>query len=311
LILPKLPEGLVVKPSLVWLAENRRKEQRLEVTYLTEGLSWEAQYVGVLDEEDLKMDLSGWVSLDNRSGATFRNASVKLVAGTIHRVRPPRPRGIPTSEAIRVAGRPRVEERSFFEYHLYTLPGSTTVRDREKKQVAFLEASGVPVEKLYVYRIPRFFRTTEKKPDHVQVQIRFENREASGLGIPIPRGLVRVYKRDPDGALQFVGEDRVEHTPKDEPVWLAVGEAFDVVARPTEVDRKKRDRSFEAAYRVDLANHKNENVTVQVLVDLWGDWKILESTHRYHKDSARQVRFEVPVAADGKATLDYRVRVKW
>ena len=315
----EVPEDLIAKPSLVWLLGNEwEDEQEIEISYLTNDMRWHADYVSVINPDDTELDLTGWVTLKNHSGTTFPNAALKLIAGDVRRVEPERK--VRTMAGLgfaneRMPSAPQFEEKAFFEYHLYTLGRRTTLANMETKQMTLLEGKGVPAQKKYIVESPPWARQATargvEKRD-VQVKIEFENKKENNLGIALPAGRVRVYKADTDGSLQLVGEDRVDHTPKDEKVRLLLGNAFDIVAERSQTDyRKISSNKAEFAYRVTLRNHKEEPVTINVMEHVWGDWKMLEESHDHTKRDASTIEFQVPVDADGEATLTYRVRVKW
>ncbi len=317
-VLPSLPEGLISKPSLVWLLENERAAHAVEASYLTEGIGWKADYVAVLTNDDTRMDLSGWVTIDNRSGATYKDASLKLVAGDVHRVQRPRVmKRIPETAYVTGARREEIfEEEAFFEYHLYTLQRPTTIKDNQTKQLSLFSATDVAVEKSYVYspKISYFFSAMRapERGKKVGVFISVENKKESHLGIPLPKGIVRVYKKDRAGDLQFVGEDWIDHTPEDEKVRVKMGEAFDLVAERTQTSFEiiKTGHIFESSFKISIRNHKKEDVVVSVIEQLQGDWKIVENSHDYVKESSHRVRFDVPVPGKDGVDLTYTVRIK-
>jgi len=317
-VLPSLPKGLISEPSLVWLLDNGRKDHTVEASYLTNGISWKADYVAVLAQDDKKVDLSGWVTIDNRSGTTYENATLKLVAGDVNRVQPERPRErMIVAESMSAAGRPSFEEESFFEYHLYTLGRKTTVKDNQTKQIGLLEASEIEVEKSFVYAAKgRYFVSQMRGPDKstkVGVYVSFDNTKKNNLGMPLPKGTVRMYKKDSDGALQFVGEDRVDHTPEDETIRLRMGNAFDIVAERVQMDYKvlASGHLYESAYKVTIRNHKEEDVVVQVVEQLMGDWEITAKSHAFEKESSHRIRFDIPVERKSSTELTYTVRIKY
>ncbi len=301
---PKLPEGLIVVPTLEWLLSSDVSGKRdVEVSYLTGNINWHAEYVALLDATDTKLQLSGWVSLDNKSGKTYRDAKLKLVAGDINRVQPPQ---VGYAKSMRMdlasvgAG---FEEKSFFEYHMYTLGRQSTIANNETKQVSLFEPVSTPIKKLYRYTI------ADGSKD-VSVVVTFKNSEANGMGMPLPAGKIRLTKLDTDGSEEFLGEDQIDHTPKDEEVELKVGNAFDVVGETTTIDSKRiSDRVNELTIETKLRNHKKEDISASALYNAWGDWQVLESNFPYVKKSARQVEFTVPVAKDGEAVLRFRVRL--
>jgi hypothetical protein len=319
-VFPALPDNLVVRPTLVWLVRSLRPEpQRVEASYLTGDITWKADYVLVLNAADDRADLSGWVTIDNRSGATYPDAALKLVAGDVHRARgrdEPR-RAMELAAAKADGGREATfTTEGFFEYHLYTLDGRTTVRDSQTKQIALLSAAGVPVAKRLVFRgVPDHFRTAHGQPlaaQKVSVLMEVTNGSAQGLGMALPKGRVRVYKADRSGSQQFVGEDWIDHTPRDERVRIKMGEAFDVVAERTQKDwRKLGGGLYEVEWEVVLRNHKTEDVSVTVLEPVPGDWEVLRASHAAEKPEAHTLRFQVPVPRGGESRLAYRVRLRF
>jgi hypothetical protein len=315
-VLPALPEGLISKPSLVWLLENNRKNHTVEASYLTSGIGWKADYVAVLAKDDDKLDLSGWVTINNTSGTTYENATLKLVAGDVNRVQPRQMADRPEAMYVRGAAKAQeFEEESFFEYHLYTLGRETTVGNNQTKQVSLLGAEDVNVKKTYVYASnPRYYFSQIQGPmsdTKVGVYVSLENSEVNHMGMPLPKGTVRLYKKDSSGALQFIGEDLIDHTPKDEKIRLKMGDAFDIVAERIQTDYKvlSSGHLYESAYKVTIRNHKEEDVVVSVVERLYGDWEVLQSSHSFEKESQSTIRFDIPVKRDQAAELTYTVRV--
>ena len=315
ILLPRIPENLIPNPTLVWILDNRLSNpQKVEATYLTSGINWKADYVAVLNKSDTLTDLTGWVTIDNKSGATYQNALLKLVAGEIHRVQPEirMERMAPRVAAKEAA--PQFKEEAFFEYHLYTLDRRTTIKDNETKQMTLFDANQVPVKKLFIFSgVPQYYyyRYEQGSKQNVGVFLEVINAKRDNLGIPLPKGIVRVYKEDPDGSLQFVGEDQINHTPKDEKFKLKIGEAFDVVGERVQTDYKRlANNLFEVAFEVSLRNHKNEDIKVYVEEPIPGDWEMLSNSHPFEKVSAHLVRFEVPVAKNQEVKVKYRIRFK-
>jgi hypothetical protein len=318
ILLSRIPENLIPQPTLVWMLENRiSKPQNLEASYLTSGINWKADYVAVLNKSDTFTDLTGWVTIDNRSGATYQDALLKLVAGDIHRVQPELQMDFARGKiAAREAASPQFKEESFFEYHLYTLDRRTTIKDNQTKQMTLLDANQVPIKKLFIFSgFPQYYyyqMNQESQKQKVGVFLELENTKKNNLGIPLPKGTVRVYKEDKDGNLQFIGEDRIDHTPKDEKFKTKIGEAFDVVGERVQTDYKHLGRNlFEVACEVSLRNHKNEDIQVLVEEPIPGDWEMLSNTHPYEKLSAHLIRFEVPVATDKEVKVKYRIRFRY
>jgi hypothetical protein len=321
MVLPALPENLVSKPTLVWLLRNQAvAPQRIEASYLTSGITWKADYVLVLNPGDTRTDLTGWVTIDNKSGATYANAALKLVAGDLNRARDPRRDGRLMEMAAK-ASSPADASRDFkaegfFEYHLYTLDGRTTIKDNQTKQLTLMAASEIPVQKHFIYwGAQDYYRNQYGVPisnQKVGVYLEIKNAKEHRLGVPLPRGKVRVYKADTAGSQQLIGEDWIEHTPKDERVKLKLGEAFDVVGDRKQTDWKKiASHLWEVEWEVSLRNHKKEPVTVQVIEPVPGDWQVLHATHKANKVEAHTLRFDVPIAREGATTLTYRVRVRY
>jgi hypothetical protein len=303
--LPDLSEGLVTRPTLEWLLSSSRAGTRaVEVDYLTGGISWHAEYVGVSDANDRQVDLSGWVSIDNRSGATYPDAELKVVAGDVRRVQPAVPTFARADMRLEEAAGMKAgfEEEAFFEYHLYTLPRKTTVGDRQVKQITLFPPAVARVQKVFRYDGAR-------DPKNVRITLELKNDEASGLGMPLPAGTVRLYKRDSGGSLQFIGEDRIDHTPRDEEVKLYIGNAFDVVGERRVVEsRRVSDRVREETVEVLVRNHKKDAATVVIVEHLGGDWRILESTHEYQKKDAYTVEIPVTAKPDEEVKVTFTVR---
>jgi hypothetical protein len=320
LVLPSLPDNLVANPTLVWLLRNQTAPvQKVEASYLTGGITWKADYVMVVNDSDTKSDLTGWVTIDNKSGATYGNAALKLVAGDVNRARDGRREGrlmelAAKAASAREASRDFAEE-GFFEYHLYTLDGRTTIKNQQTKQLALLNAADVPVTKhLVFYGAQDYYRTQYGMPmsnQKVSVLLELQNGKAQRLGVPLPKGKVRVYKADAGGSQQFIGEDWIDHTPADERVRIKLGEAFDVVGERTQKEwRKLGPGLWEVEWEIALRNHKKQDQTVTVIEPVPGDWQVLHSTHAYEKPEAHTLRFAVPVPKEGAAKLVYRVRIR-
>jgi hypothetical protein len=317
-LFPNVPDNLVAKPTLVMLLASAVEKQRIEVTYLTANLSWRADYVLVLDAEDQKGDLTGWVTLTNGSGTTYRSAELKLVAGDVQRVvQEEAPmKAMAPGAAPMPSAPPQFRQESLFEYHLYTLARPTDLLDKETKQVTLLEAHDVKVKKKLVFKAEEYwFRARQPelpKNQKVSVFVEFENRERDRLGMPMPKGTVRVYKADSSGAQQFVGEDSIDHTPRDEKVEIKLGEAFDVVADRKQTDWKVLgDCTSESAWEIELRNHKDKSERIEVLEPVSGDWQVLHASHQAVKEDAHSFRFDVNVPARGATKITYRVRTRW
>ena len=311
-VLPEIPENLIAKPSLIWLLDNRGTDQEIEVTYLTNGMGWKADYVLTLAKDEAHVDIEAWVTLHNNSGAPYVNTRVKLVAGDVNVVRAQRAgRG----GGVRAMAAVSVVEESFGEYHLYTLPRRTTVKENQSKQVSLFKATGVRVFKEYELRGGGIFHQPVIDMSHsakVRVYLRMKNAEDNSLGVPLPAGIMRVYQEDSEGMLQFAGEDRIDHTPTDETVRLYLGSAFDIVGERTQTDFQRiSNKVIESSHEVKIRNHKETAVTVDVVEPLGGDWEILDFSHPFTKKDAQTALFTLTVAPDAEVVLTYRVRVRY
>jgi hypothetical protein len=316
---PEVPANLYDRPTLLMSLENSgARKQQIEASYLANNLSWNADYVLTVARDDKAADLDGWVTVVNNSGTAFHNARLQLVAGELNRV--------PTESRIRamdmIAAAPakakeQFQQEAFSEYHLYSLGRKTSVEDKETKQISLLQGSGVPVNKIFVVNGQNYYYHNQQAPgaplkDPVMVYYKFRNEEKNGLGIPLPAGNIRVYQKDSKGGILFAGEDRIDHTPKDEDVSIHIGNAFDVVAEHKQTDYKRIDtHTWEMEFEVTLRNHKDTAVTVQVNEPIGGDWEMLSSTYKFTKTAAFAAQFNVPVAKDGTSVLQYRIRAKW
>jgi len=325
IIYPDVPANLRDRPTLVMALDNNGAQQQdVELSYLTGGLSWKADYVVELNAADDKLDISGWVTLGNTSGTTYRNAKLQLVAGDVNQV----------TQRIEVAGsaikmdapkammaKRAMAEESLFEYHLYTLDRPTTIAENQTKQVTLLSASGVPARKELLLAGSDYYYQSSYgdlgQKMKIGVFVEFDNKEASQLGMPLPKGVVRVYKKDSAGNAQFIGEDSVDHTPKNEKVRLKLGEAFDVTADKKQTDFKKLAGTgkynyvFESAYELVLKNAKKEAVVVTVQEPMPGDWQVLNSSHPYTKSASNTAVWKISVPAEGNTKLTYRSLVRY
>ncbi len=329
--LPELPEGLLTRPTLDWkIFSNKPGQHDCQIMYMTGGMNWNADYTLVIPEKDSKViDLNGWVTINNTSGKTYPEAKIKLIAGDVHRAetrgRAVLGRAMGGAYAKSEAA-PQVTERELFEYHLYELGHRTSLLDNQTKQVEFITANDVPAEKFFVYDgvgpgIPWYTGNrdaqdygipTNKK---VQVYVEFMNKEANNLGKPLPAGKIRLFQKDEGQDFEFIGEDMIDHTPKDERVRLRVGNAFDIVGERRQTEFKKPSICVaEEAFEIKVRNHKKEPVEVRVVEHLyrWSEWKILESSEKYEKLDAKTIEFRVTVPPGEEGiTITYRVRYNW
>ena len=319
IVFPGVPENLISKPTLVWLLKNNLSSaQKVEASYLTNGINWRSDYVLTLNEKDNMADISGWVTIDNKSGTTYKNAKLKLVAGDVNKVENEyeyKDKMLRFAEAA-AKPKPQFKEDEFFEYHIYTLQRPSTIKDNQTKQISLLTAGDIPVKKELIFYGARYYYRSQygeaMSNQKVGVFVEIENKETNNLGMPLPKGVVRVYKHDKEGSLQFVGEDSIDHTPKDEKIRIRLGDAFDVVGSRKQTDWKKiAFDTYEASFEISLRNHKKEDVKVKVIEPIPGDWKMLSSSHEYTKTEAFTAEFNVHVPKDKETKLTYRVRMRF
>lgn len=314
--LTELPQDLLARPTLVWLLDNQHQgKQKIETSYLTNGMSWHADYVAILDKDDSEIDLTAWVTLENRSGASYRNAVLKVVAGDVKRVYLAR---APVAQELQFnAARvdpSRMKEESFFEYHLYSLERRTDLANNETKQISLLSRDNVSVSKRLsiesVSQVYGFDRSEIKS--NAKVTLRLENSEENGLGLALPGGRVRVYKADSSGALQLIGEERIKHTARDEQIDLTMGQSFDVVAERKQTSfRKRGERESEVSYAIEIRNHKDIMQEVTLIEHISGDWIITEESQQHRKVDSGTIEYQVSVPARGASNVNYTARVNW
>ncbi len=325
IVYDQVPDNLRDRPTLSILANsNVSKEQTLELSYLSGGLSWKADYVAKLDKDEKYLDLNGWVTLNNQSGASYHKAKLQLVAGDVNRIHQPvnrQHRDVRMMKSMAADSMVEMSEESLFEYHLYTLGHKTDVLQNQTKQVALLSASRVPVNKEFMlqgnqqYYYNKYSVIADKLK--VGVFVEFENEKKNDLGIALPKGIVRVYKDDSSGNTQFIGEDRIDHTPKNETIRLKLGDAFDVTAKKKQTTYKKESafgkysHAASSSYEIEIHNAKDEDVVVKVLEPVPGDWKMIESSLEHKKVNANTAQWLVKVPAEKRVTLSYKVLVRY
>jgi hypothetical protein len=300
--MPELPAGFYTRPTLVWLFNSRYSgKEKCQVSYLTGNLGWHAEYVALVNPTDDRLSLSGWVSIDNRSGATYPQAKLKLVAGELQRAQPKV--GVLVRDGmLRAAEAAPFEEKAFFEYHLYTLAFPTTLANNQIKQVSLFDPAETAVKKNFIY-------DPDRDATKASVVLEFKNSKEAGLGMALPAGVVRIMKRDTDGGIELIGEDNLAHTPKDERVELTVGKAFDIVCEQAQKDRRQiSNKVWEEDWEISVRNHKAEPVTVRVIKHFWGFWDVRASSHTFTKKDASTVWFEIPVDKDKETKLTLTVR---
>jgi hypothetical protein len=317
---PEVPANLYDRPTLLMSLENSGpRKQQIEASYLAGNLSWNSDYVLTVARDDKAADLDGWVTLANNSGTAFHNARLQLVAGDLNRLPVNARRDMMEMSVMAKSApaAPQFQQENFSEYHLYTLGRRTSVEDKETKQISLLAGTGVPVQKIFVVNGQNFYYHNAQNPgqpqkDPVLVYYKFKNEEKAGLGMPLPAGNVRVYQKDSRGGILFVGEDRIDHTPKDENVTIHIGNAFDVIAERKQTDYKRIDNhTWEMEFEITLRNHKDTPITVEANEPIGGDWEMLNSSYKYTKTAAFAARFQVPVEKNGTSVLRYRIRAHW
>lgn len=325
IIYDEVPENLRDRPTLVISLNNgTHRKQDLQLSYLTGGLGWKADYVAELSPNDDFLDLAGWVTLTNQSGTTYKNAKLQLVAGDVNQVRHEmrlRRNELMMAKSVAEDSAQEMVEEGLFEYHLYTLQRPTTIKNNQTKQVSLLSATKIPVKKEFLLKgFDYYYRSSYGDIGQklkVGVFVEFENKETSNLGMPLPKGVVRVYKNDKSGNAQFVGEDRIDHTPKNEKVKLKLGDAFDITADKKQTNFKKAtaigkyNYAYTASFEVILKNAKDEPVEVVVREPIPGDWKMKRESHSHKKVAAGTAEWKIKVPAEDEAKLTYEVLVRY
>lgn len=320
LVFSAVPANLRTQPTLVVkLNSEKAGDTPVVLSYLTHGLSWAADYVAQLSPDEKTIDLNGWVTLTNQSGIAYNNAKLQLVAGKVNQVQPPMPMAPLAAQADFAAAPRKMQEQAAFEYHLYSLDRPTTIQQNQTKQVSLLTAASIPVQKTYLFdnltqNYGGYLDRSAADPQRVNASIRmkFDNDEASKLGIPLPEGTIRVYKAETGGDAIFIGEDHIDHTPKNEHVDLTLGEAFDVTARARQVSFDKvSDHVYESSYEIELKNAKAEAITATIRETMPGSWQVLQESNKHDQLNAATAQWQVPVPANGSSKLSYKVRITY
>ncbi len=335
-LFPALGDDTILKPTLSWQLESDRPGKfDAELSYVTGGMRWEADYNLVAPEKGDVVDLVGWVTIDNQSGKVFENARIKLMAGDVSKLQPEEMYAMNSrmrAELSSKAMAPPVTEKTFDEYHLYTLQRPTTLHDRETKQVEFVRAAGVKFDRLYIYDgafiDPNRYRGwnyenirqdqnygTQSNPK-VWVMQEFKNSEANKLGLPLPKGRLRFYRRDDDGQLEFTGENVIDHTPKDETIRVYTGNSFDLTGERKRVTYSldpARNQWVDESFEIKVRNHKKEAVEVRVVEHLyrWTNWQVRIPSHKYIKTDSQTVEFRVTIPPDGEQVITYTAHYSW
>jgi len=318
IVFDSVPKNLRARPTLVvTLNAPEAKKGDFELTYLTRGLSWRADYVALLSDKEDRLDLNGWVTLNNKSGTTFKNAKLQLVAGDVNVVRNRISRVMAMARKSRAAEDRAMRREALSDFHLYTLQRPTTLKNNQQKQVALMRANGVMVAKSYrLDGASYYFRRQWSGPlsTKAAVWFTFENSKKANLGLPLPRGVIRVYKKDSSGKAMFIGEARIDHTAENETVRLRTGKAFDVSGTRVQTDFKRDSfdrRIYETAWRHTLRNARSEAVWVTVTEPIGGQWQIISQSHPHKKVNAFRASWRIKVPAKGKTVLTWRVRVRY
>lgn len=307
--LSKLPEDLKLKPTLIWLVESETEgNSQIEISYQTGGISWNADYVLVTNEKDTYADITGWVTINNNSGATFKDARLKLIAGDINRVsqnRYSQKRMMAPLMAEAAAVDSSFEEKSFFEYHMYELQRKSTLKDREIKQIEFISAKNIPVKKVFTYN-------ADIDPVKVKVTLDLKNSKENNLGIPLPKGRVRVSKYDSD-SIEFIGEDRIDHTAKDAKLSINIGNAFDITGKKIQTNSKTEGKTSYQSFSINIKNSKNTSVDVNVeeTLNAWSNWEIKENSVPFVKKDNSTIEFSVNIPANTEKEIKYTVKYWW
>ena len=318
-VFPSLGTDNVLKPTLNWkLNSGSSGKINAEVAYLSRGFTWEASYNLVATEKSDVLDVVGWVTMNNQSGMTFNEAKIKLMAGDVNRVQPEYPQAVRAAafDSLSMAGAKVVTEKSFDEFHLYTLGNPATLRDKETKQVEFVRATGVKAERIYVFEGAQHYnRRGVSSVGKVQVYREFKNSEANKLGIALPKGKVRFYSQDGDRQLEFVGENQIDHTPKDETIRVLTGNSFDLTGehRMTNNTEDGSNRVATQTFEVKVRNHKKEPVEIRVLEHAThgGNWTLTAQSQPHEKKDATSFEFRVPLQPDEEKTVTYTIRYTW
>lgn len=317
--LTSLPNGLLSRPSLLWnLNADHAGEHETQVSYMTEGVTWKADYVAVVSDAEDAVDVTGWVTLDNQSGATYHDARLQLLAGDVRRENRQRyPEQVSMRRSVVLESGPQFAEEAFFEYHLYTLDGTTTLQHRETKQMELLSATDARVRRRLVFDGTGFFYPLRRRPGvggatsemSAAVVLELENAETNAMGMPLPRGTVRVYKADSEGRLQFLGEDRIPHTPRGERLRLHIGDAFDVVGTRRQMSKQQLSETVEEyTVEVEVRNRKEKPAEVAVVERIYGNWTVTEHSHEFEQLDAFTLEFPLTLGPDETVTVRYSIR---
>jgi len=298
IVLPMLPSGLIVKPALVWkIAETNTDE--VKVSYLSKGFNWNANYVIELKNQTL--NIVGWAEIENQCGMTFENARIKLIAGDVKRIQKENDDYEAKMYVYESSAVPQAEEKTFFDYHMYTLSHLTTLKDNQTKQIKILGGSEIPYKQYY---------KLDLYEDKTDIIVEIQNKIENGLGLPIPKGKIKLYKADDaDNSLEFIGEDSIDHTSKDEAITLSIGIAFDIAFDYSEIDRKKIGGYEHFKYKCIIKNRKDDDAEIRFEPYLQGIWEMVMSSHEHIKKSSNQIEYNIVVRADSEAKVEFEYRI--
>ena len=313
IIFPKVSENLITKPTIIWLLHNEHKSsQTIETVYLARGINWKADYHIVLDKEDTKADIFGWATIDNNSGVDYTNAKLKLIAGDVNRLHYENHEVVQYCESYDSTP---FKGESFADGHTYSMERRTTLKYGQTKRIGLLKAKNVKVNKEYRLSGPALHIIMDginvPGSDDISIYLIIDNKKGHGMGMPLPKGNVHVYKHGSDESLQFVGEDSISHIPENETVSVRLGAAFDIKATRIQKNCKKlSDKSYEATFEISIRNHKKEDIYVRILEQIASHWKMVKSSSKFERVDAGWVEWPVSVKSDGETTLTYRVRIE-
>jgi len=322
IVYPHVPENLRNQPTLfVDLLTKSKAKQQVELTYLSKGLHWKADYIATIRDDEKAIDLNAWVTLTNQSGTSYKNASLQLVAGDVNQVSEQRLSSSRLERTMAMSAKAdTVQQEVLFDYQLYSMPRKTNLANNQTKQITLFNASNIPVTKSYVHNGQPYYYLNQTrnlgKKIKASIELQFKNNTAHNLGFALPKGIVRSYKRDQQQNLQFVGEDRINHTAVDEKIELNLGKAFEINIEKNQTDFKIISRSShrgmisESEYEIEVSNAKPDDIKLTLSEPIPGDWEILSESIKHEKTTASRAKWQLTVPAKGKTTLKYKVRIQ-
>ncbi len=319
IILPSLPEGLLTEPTLsLKILSKKKGYQQAEISYLSQGLTWKADYIVTLNKEDTKLNLNGWVTIENKSGSTYPEAKIKLIAGDIHLIQSSfnTATRYPLKSALSIKKEKLFKESKLFEYHMYTLNHKSTLKNKETKQISFIDAKDIKFKKLYIFDYNNYYsfwwHKNDNKSQKVMIKLEIKNSKKNNLGIALPKGKIRIYKNDNENRMEFLGEDLIDHTPEGEKIRLYVGDAFDITGSRTITQSSVNKYSRIESITIKLNNHKKKDVTIYVIEHFnYNNWDIISSSNKYKKLDAWKIEFKVKVPAKSSKSIKYTYKGWW